>query len=219
MFGYTTTVSANGSGAGWVRVSGPTMTVQYDIWIGPPTLAAFYIAGPDYACLSGYDYYYVQMLNSKAGPLTNHSWTAYGPSSNYNLVQYGPGNAYCNAIFNTVGFWTLEVQVQNACGGWSPKYQKNIWVDWCRGASSSVYPNPVSDVLFVDLDTPEGDVKTPPAYDVRLYDGQGNLLRQQSAAGGTVWFNVSNLPDGVYYLHIYDGINVKPEMHQVVVQH
>jgi hypothetical protein len=56
-------------------------------------------------------------------------------------------------------------------------------------------------------------------YDVRLYDGQGNLLRNATNKGGTVQFNVSALPDGIYYLHIYDGINSTPEMQQIVVQH
>jgi hypothetical protein len=56
-------------------------------------------------------------------------------------------------------------------------------------------------------------------YDLRLYDGQGNLLRQQQIRGGAVQFNVQNLPDGIYYLHIYDGVNAKPEMQQIVVEH
>lgn len=61
-------------------------------------------------------------------------------------------------------------------------------------------------------------VKTGNTYDIRLYDGQGNLLRQTSAKDGTVQFNVSNLPDGIYYLHIYDGVSANPEIHQVVVE-
>ena len=58
-----------------------------------------------------------------------------------------------------------------------------------------------------------------PICDVRLYDGQGNLLRQQKTKGGTVQFNVANLPDGIYYLHVYDVINGKPEMLQIMVEH
>jgi hypothetical protein len=30
---------------------------------------------------------------------------------------------------------------------------------------------------------------------------------------------VANLPNGIYYLHIYDGVNAKPEMRQIVVEH
>jgi len=81
-----------------------------------------------------------------------------------------------------------------------------------------VYPNPVSDVLYIELDPPASS-KTQITFDVRLLDGQGNLLRQTFTKGGTVEFNVSTLPDGVYYLHIYDGVSEKPEMHQIMVEH
>ena len=53
---------------------------------------------------------------------------------------------------------------------------------------------------------------------IRLYDRQGNLLRQQKTNGGTVQFNVSDLPYGVYYLHVYDGVNENPEMRLVIVE-
>ena len=49
--------------------------------------------------------------------------------------------------------------------------------------------------------------------------GQGNLLRQAATKGGAVQFNVSNLPDGIYYLHVYDGVSEKPEMQQIVIEH
>ena len=32
-------------------------------------------------------------------------------------------------------------------------------------------------------------------------------------------FNVSALPNGVYYLHIYDGVNNTPEIQQIMVEH
>ena len=48
---------------------------------------------------------------------------------------------------------------------------------------------------------------------------KNNLLRQQKTKGGTVEFNVSGLTDGVYYLHVYDGVSETPEMRQIVVEH
>jgi len=92
------------------------------------------------------------------------------------------------------------------------------------GSYVSVYPNPAKDVLYVEIDVDfaqtmlRTDVKTALIFDVRLYDGQGNLLRQTKTKGGTVEFNVSNLPEGMYYLHVYDGVNQTPEMHQIVIQ-
>ena len=78
-----------------------------------------------------------------------------------------------------------------------------------------VYPNPTSDILTMEI----GVESTKATYDIRLYDGQGNLLRQQKTKGGTVQFNVSALPNGIYYLHVYDGVSDTPEMRQIVVEH
>ena len=47
-----------------------------------------------------------------------------------------------------------------------------------------------------------------PAYDIRLYNGYGTQLLQSTAKKGEkIQFNVSSLPNGTYYLNIYDGIN------------
>ena len=147
------------------------------------------------------------------------NWSASGPSSYYSVAPYGNGNAGCSAVFSTSGFWTLEAQARNDCG-WGSKYQHNIWVELCRGGSSTLaYPNPVSDVLYVELEALDGDSRTQLAYDVRLYDWQGRMVRQQFSGGGTVQFKVADLPVGVYFLHIYDGVSDKPEMHQIVVEH
>ena len=35
---------------------------------------------------------------------------------------------------------------------------------------------------------------------------------------GTVQFKVTDLPNGMYYLHIYDEINEKPEIRQIMVE-
>ena len=55
-------------------------------------------------------------------------------------------------------------------------------------------------------------------FDVRLYDGRGNLLQQQKTKGGTLQFNVSNLPNGIYLLWIDDGVSEKPEVQNIVVE-
>jgi hypothetical protein len=31
--------------------------------------------------------------------------------------------------------------------------------------------------------------------------------------------DVSNLPDGVYFLHVYDGVSSTPEVHRIIVKH
>ena len=87
-------------------------------------------------------------------------------------------------------------------------------------APQIVHPNPADDILTIDL-TPQTLSGTTPnlTYDVRLYDASGNIVRrQQQVKAGEVKFNVFNLPEGTYYLHIYDGVNKTPQMHQIVVK-
>jgi len=105
-------------------------------------------------------------------------------------------------------------------------------INMSRGGSMtsyySVYPNPVSDLLYIEIDRQafldamlsSENLRTniDPTFDVRLYDFQSNLLRQATSKGGTVQFNVANLLAGIYYLHIYDGISEKPETMQIVVK-
>ena len=150
----------------------------------------------------------------------------------YDGVAYLTGNGYpyVNVGFqhyNNYACYYLDLYVTNECGedhGW-------IGIVAGRGGSSlySYYPNPVSDILYIEIDKQAIDnvkVKaqgiagnTDPVFDLRLYDLQGKLLQQQFTKGGSVQFNVSKLLDGVYYLHIYDGVSDKPEMFQIVVLH
>ena len=89
----------------------------------------------------------------------------------------------------------------------------------------TVYPNPTSGLLNIEidasahtLDLQSKSITTVPAYDVRLYDGQGNLQRQASTKGGNVQFDLSNLSNGIYYLLVQDGESI-PATRQVVVEH
>ena len=103
-------------------------------------------------------------------------------------------------------------------------YAQNLTVSsidaYSSYSGSPAYPNPASDILNVEIGSAaKSNVQsTSTAYDIRLYDGQGNIVRRVQNKGGSVQFNVGNLPTGIYYLHIYDGINKNPEMQQIVVE-
>jgi hypothetical protein len=87
---------------------------------------------------------------------------------------------------------------------------------------SPPYPNPVSDVLTIDIDefTFENTSQTQAemTYDIRMYDSRGSLVRRQIIKRGKVEFDVSKLAEGVYFLHIYDGVNEKPSKEQIIVK-
>jgi len=77
-----------------------------------------------------------------------------------------------------------------------------------------IFPNPASGILNVEIDTENSDL----TYDVRLYDNQGNLLRRSTTTDGYVQFNVVNLPNGSYFLHVFDGESATPIKRQVMIE-
>jgi hypothetical protein len=82
------------------------------------------------------------------------------------------------------------------------------------------HPNPVNDILYVDLEKfVHTKNKTSASCDIRLYDSQGKIYRQTKATDGTVEFSVSNLPNGIYFLNIYNESISKPETHKIIVKH
>jgi hypothetical protein len=49
-------------------------------------------------------------------------------------------------------------------------------------------------------------------YDIRLYNIQGTLVKTSRSNGETVSLNVGNMPNGVYFLHIYNDIEKNPSI-------
>ena len=143
-----------------------------------------------------------------------------GSDGSSNHVQFGS---------NASGTLRIDAYLKISPNDYSPHPTVEYRIgSSCRSGSSSslkAYPNPVFDILTVDINTlihlssTLSSSRSSPTFDIRLYDGQGNLLRQQKAQGGTVQFNVANLLNGIYYLHIYDGVSSTPEMLQIVVEH
>lgn len=60
----------------------------------------------------------------------------------------------------------------------------------------NVYPNPVSDVLLVDLP------KNNKPYNISVYNTYGQLMTQKSTADSTTKINMSGMNTGVYILNI-----------------
>jgi len=115
---------------------------------------------------------------------------------------------------------TLWVEVSNSCG---TDYASIQVYAGGRGGFSSVYPNPVSDILHVIIGQQTlanaKALNANPTFNIRLYNAQGNLLRNTTSKGENVEMNVLKLPNGIYYLRIDDGTDNKPEIQQIVVKH
>ena len=78
---------------------------------------------------------------------------------------------------------------------------------------ASVYPNPVSDELHVDLPYGAEDVKTT----LTLVDMQGCAVRRVETVQTSNIINVSNLPQGIYILDV--NARGSHKAFKVVVKH
>ena len=230
----TTTVKANSSGAGWVKIkdsSGATKAT-YDVWVGAPNSANFYLSGS----IGNYGYI-TDVINVCSGEyLLLSPWLPqhveegileyqFQNTGSFGFFSYNDHGVVTFVASTTVGStFTIQYRRRNACD-WSSWYTIYGSVENCPWKSPGnknkfiAYPNPTGDVLNVEIDSEKIiQSKTAIIYDIRLLDGLGNLLRYAKTKGEKVEFNVGNLPVGVYYLHIFDGANEKPEMHPVVIE-
>jgi hypothetical protein len=89
-----------------------------------------------------------------------------------------------------------------------------------------VYPNPVFDILNIEIIPQLQDIQSKQAsiavsnktYDISLYTVLGNQVLHTSGGVGKTMINVSDIPSGVYILRIYDGVT-KPVTRSIIVEH
>lgn len=81
----------------------------------------------------------------------------------------------------------------------------------------SVYPNPASDVITVDLNMKDAD-----KIMATLVDVQGNIVESKTTnttiGNNKISFNTSSIAAGVYHIMLFDSKN-NSSVHRVVVQH
>jgi len=203
-----------------------------DVWVGVPQSATFFASGQlisDYGTITnvmtvcaGEMIFLSPYIAPDAGVL---EYQYQGTGNLFSFSVDGP-HLYFRAPFDPNETFTIQYRRKNACG-WSTWYTISGITNDCNESPKmenifKAYPNPTGDILNVEIDagniTQAKSLNTTITYDVRLFDGQGNLLRQAQTKGGNVEFNVANLPVGIYYLHVYDGVNSKPEIRQIVVE-
>lgn len=121
------------------------------------------------------------------------------------------------------GSYRVECRIITGCGQTSNTLYVNT-----PGYSSTAYPNPVDQTLFIEIDNPEENIlssfsalpsSAESIYDIRLFNIQGTLLRSLKSSGGQTSVDVSNLPNGNYFLHIYKDSETIPVTHKIVIRH
>lgn len=209
------------SSAGWVRVmAGSTIMAEYPVWVGKPS---FYIYLDPHYVYSNEMTIANMMYNSSTyitQGITQVDWLAISGG------KIGVGSSVTNAkiiaLYLPPGQEYLdgcvEAKAYNACGNTTEYGYFYVYHDY----SPKISPNPVHDILTIEINTrsiTNEQLQTPITFYIHLYDSHGNLLRQTTSKRGNTEFNVSALPNGIYFLHVYNGISKTPEIHQVVIEH
>jgi len=227
--GNSVSVSATSAGTGWLSInSGTTELVRYNVTVPSAAPVFNYISGPEYVTpgSSTYSYY----TSFSGGIPSVYEWTIAGAPSNY--YTYYAYNGSLDICFFQEASYDFYVAASNACGCGIG----HLYVYAYYKQNYNFYPNPASSVLNIDIDQETVEkraqaqaiqqntaniksVKTEPVYDIRLYNHHGHLLRHATSHGSRVQLNVAHLHNGIYYLHIYNGISEKPEIHQIMVKH
>jgi hypothetical protein len=231
--GNSVSVSATEGSSGWISIKlGTTELVRRYVSVSAGSPVFDYFEGPDEAEVSSLSYNWLAHFSNYS--TISYSWSVAGAPQSWHVCN-NYSSWSIDVCFLQPAYYLLQVVGENACGAGYGSKTVNVSGSYTYNTyySISTYPNPASNMINIEIDetaiaqanvleqtsTGAKSLKTEPAYDIRLYDYQGNLLRHAKIKGGRIEFNVANLPNGIYYLHIYDGIHDKPEMRQIVVEH
>jgi len=200
----------------YVGVGGPHyMNVQLVVTASSDGSQAYPSGG---LCPNSYYYAYLDAGTT----LTNVNW---GASSHLNVISASNSQLYFGT--NSAGYGMLSITATVPAYGIS----KNILGVTLMGGGcskgssySKVLSVPSANRIEVefDMDTYKQQVNTQvypkaPAFDIRMFNIAGILVKQATSSGETVQLDVSSLPNGAYVIHIYDGISPTPEVHKVQV--
>lgn len=150
--------------------------------------------------------------------ITAHQWTISGSYSSVgSLTQDYLSVTSASTHPNTFNF---TYQYQNACG-WSPVYYGSAGTMNCDNGEEpfrvsptktpkeklvkqdglvSVFPNPVSDVLYISINSKDFGRVT-----VKLYNALGKEVKMVVATSPLTSLNLSTLTKGIYFIQIFNG--------------
>ncbi|SEW38920.1 S8 family serine peptidase [Chitinophaga arvensicola] len=156
---------------------------------------------------------------------SNWQWAA-DPNASGEFYISSPNSS---STFVTVkGGGYVNVTYTDACGQTSMSNGGLVYSPCPSSlmANVTVYPNPVSSQLFIKngVVTPAVNAKVAAAapdntLEAKLYNEKGWLIRSSKIkeSDATITFDTGNLPEGTYYLHLYQG-GQRTER-QIVIRH
>lgn len=167
------------------------------------------------------DYLHLTVHTPNIYGIREFIWSAspIGSGGSSQSSHTGPGGYYWTIPY---GSYQIECRIVTQC-------VHLIATTTVGGYRSSVYPNPVDHILYIDVAEPEGNGlimasiqqqrQVVSSYELRLFNIQGALVRNLRVNDKQISIDVSGLPGGNYFLHIYRDGTKEPEVHKVIVSH
>ena len=232
---------------GTMNIHGTTVSLAYRSWWNyihvpaRPYIVQYYAVAGQHAVVipCGQDFT-VPMFTVRWGPPVSNlagstiHWSGLGQQvQGYGGLEFRP-RVYRRDLDNFPTYNGIFATITHPrCGVWRADLPVRV-IDGCYlNTGFSYYLNPASDVLTVNIDREavsrvqslmsagsfQNDRSVPePAFDILLYDNRGNRVRQASSQGGDTELDVADLPEGIYFLHIFDGVNNTPDIRLIVIE-
>jgi len=220
--GYSKSFTANSAGYGWVAVMlGSVELARMQILVASASPTFYEIDGQTEVSPGSSTYTYSA---SFSGSPTSYTWSVYGAPSSWYSITTGGNNAYIT--FFGEATYQIYVTGENGCG-YDSGYMFVSAYNYDEANSYAAYPNPASDLINVEIAAETvAKVKSllksataDPVFNIKLLEGQGAVQHCAVSNGKSVQFNVSGLPNGIYYLEINNGVSKKPKSIKVTVKH
>jgi hypothetical protein len=216
------TVSPSGSGSATISVRAQGLCISRTVHVGAPTVTGVKLNGTltsnGYFCAGS-----LQHLEVVTTTASSYSWSVTSGSAGNNGFIYGPTNQI-TAEFNdyTAEYSTIQVQATNACGTTNSGISlisQNCFLKYV------IFPNPAKNLLSVEFESLDA---LP--YEVKLYSEKStisvkNFLVQEmhlqnKLNNKKLEIEVSELPRGIYYLHVIKDKEKKGlfDSHRIILE-
>lgn len=120
-------------------------------------------------------------------------------------------------IFHSPGSALVKARVRNSCG-WSQWSAASI-IQVGSGGWFTMYPNPVSDELLIELEMSEEEKRSPNQLDkpveIRIYAISGEELYQMESDDKQINIDVRRFKPVYYYIHLLNENGVDKKIFKI----
>ena len=210
--------------ADWVEaVVNGVPSRRHELWVGTPFIERIQHTGTGFGTTTSFRAM-ISMISPQIqwGLISRFTWEIVD-TPHWEASFIGDTNSpEVTVQFHIGGPYMITVRATNACGqsmaAWINVlvFGENILLRESATTDRYSPSRPISGSLLVLLSDEESGRRRH-TYDVRIYDSWGNRVKQVIAEDGSAGFDLSDLPDGTYYLHICNGVD-EPMIQPIVVE-